>query len=442
MGNRDTVLPHVVVVGGGFGGLAAARALNKLNVRVTLVDRTNHHVFQPLLYQVATALLTPGQVGAPIRQVLKGRERTSVLCAEVNGVDCAAREIIVQHAGTEIERIPYDFLILSTGVRHSYFGRGDLEPYAPGLKTLADATMIRNRILTAFENAEGESDPARQQADLTFVLVGGGPTGVEMAGSIAELARLTLTEEFRRFDPRKTRIVLAEAGPRILSTFDARLAAHVAERLREMGVEVRTGSPVEQIDDEGVTAGGERIAARTVIWTAGVEPTPAANWLGARTDRAGRVIVRYDLSVPDHEEIFVIGDAAYFEQDGKPLPGVAQVALQMGRHVVKVIAARLLNGAPPPAFRYADRGNMAVVGRNYAILDSKRIKLHGRLAWLLWSTLHVAYLALPNMRLSVFLQWIWAYFTRQHGSRLIVEPRCPAKSASALRNTSMAEQER
>jgi NADH dehydrogenase FAD-containing subunit len=420
MGLRIAELPHVVVVGGGFGGLAAARALKRLPVRVTLIDKTNHHLFQPLLYQVATATLMPGQIAAPIRQVLKAHRRVTVLLAEVTQVDPARHEVEIRAAGGEQERIGYDFLILATGVQHSYFGQDSFARFAPGLKTMPDATEIRNRILAAYEAAEGEADEAARKALLTFVMVGGGPTGVEMAGAIAELARLTMKGDFRRIDPGHTRIVLVEAGPRILPAFAASLAASAARRLESMGVEVITGRKVEHIDERGCVVGGARVESRNVIWTAGVAPSPAAAWLGLPP---GKVRVRYDLSAPNLPEVFVIGDVAYYEQGGRPLPGVAQVAMQMGCHVARVIQARLHNDAPPPPFHYTDKGNMAVVGRNFAIFERGKLRFSGPLGWLMWSMIHILFLALPNMRLTVFWQWIWSYFTEQRGSRLIVDAR-------------------
>ena len=425
MGTGDGILPHVVIVGGGFGGLGAARALRHLNVRITLIDRTNHHLFQPLLYQVATAMLMPGQIAAPIRQVLNQHSRTTVLLGEVQGVDAATREVIVNTPDREAVRVSYDYLVVATGVQHSYFGHDEFERNAPGMKTMADATKVRNKVLHAFEAAEGEPDRSTRAAMLTFVLVGGGPTGVEMAGAIAEWARLTMKEDFRRIDPKKTRILLLEAGPRILSSFHPDLSARVTQRLTSMGVEVLTGHPAEQIDEGGVTVGGVRIPARTVIWTAGVTPSPVARWLNAPTDRAGRVSVRYDLSVPGAPEVFVIGDVAAYEQAGRPLPGVAQVAMQMGAHVARTIRARLHNDAPPPPFHY--------VGRNYAVYERGRIHFDGYIAWLMWSTIHVLFLALPNLRVSVFLQWVWSYFSGQRGSRLIVEPKVEPETSSAVR---------
>lgn len=422
MTTGDGNLPHVAIIGGGFGGLAAARALSRLNVRITLIDKTNHHLFQPLLYQVATAMLMPGQIAAPIRQVLKRHQRTSVLLGEVVDMDGPARQVIVQTQDREPVRLSYDFLVVATGVQHSYFGRDEFERVAPGLKTMSDATRVRNKVLQAFEEAESETGAEARRALLTFVLVGGGPTGVEMAGAIAELARLAMQEDFRRIDPSQTRILLVEAGPRLLNAFHPDLSRQVAARLQKMGVEVMTGHPVADIDEQGVTIDGKHIPARTVIWTAGVTPSPVAEWLHLPSDRAGRVRVRYDLSAPGRPEVFVIGDVASYEQDGRPLPGVAQVAMQMGAHVARVIEARLRNDSPPPPFHYVNKGDMAVVGRNYAVYQRGSIHFDGYVAWLMWSLIHVISLALPNMRLSVFVQWVWSYFSGQRGSRLIVEP--------------------
>ncbi len=423
MGSRPGRRPRVIIIGGGFGGLAAARGLRKADVDVLLLDRTNHHLFQPLLYQVATAILTPGQVAAPLRQVLSRQKNATVLMADVRGIDVERSEIIADLPETTGVRFPFDHLVIATGVKHSYFGRDEFAEHAPGLKTMSDATAVRNRVLRAFEAAETEQDSARRRELLTIVLVGGGPTGVEMAGAIAELSRLTMWRDFRRIDPRTARIVLVEAGPRLLASFDESLSRKVEQRLLRMGVEVRTNAPVDVVDEEGVIAGGRRLRSSTVIWTAGVAATPAAEWLGAPADRAGRVIVNGDLTVGAHSNIYVIGDAAHYEQEGRPLPGVAQVALQQGDYVARAIQARLPGPVALPVFRYRDRGNMAVVGRNFAILEIGRLKLAGFWAWVLWSTLHILYLALPNLRWSVFFQWMWLYATRQRGSRLIVEPK-------------------
>jgi NADH dehydrogenase FAD-containing subunit len=416
--------PRVVIVGGGFGGIEAAKALRRAPVDVTVIDRNNHYVFQPLLYQVATADLAPGQIAAPIRQILHRQRNTDVLMAEVVGIDLAARRVEIQlpGQGSSVERkaIPFDALIISTGVNQSYFGHDEFARYAPPLKTLEDATAVRSGILHAFELAEAEDDAERRAALLTFVLVGGGPTGVEMAGALAELSRVTMARDFRHIDPSKARIILVEAGPRILPTFAEDLAESAARRLRAMGVEIRVGIPVSDVDAEGVRLGAERIGAASVLWTAGVKPSPAGSWLGAETDRAGRVKVGRDMSLPGHPEVFVVGDVAAFEQDGKQLPGVAQVAMQQGRFAGKVLKRRLAGTPSPGEFRYFDKGNMAVVGRNFALLEAKKLHLSGILAWLVWALIHINYLAQFNNKLLVMAQWAWSYLTRQRGSRLIL----------------------
>jgi NADH dehydrogenase FAD-containing subunit len=415
--------PHVVIVGGGFGGLAVARGLCDEPVRITLVDRSNHHLFQPLLYQVATAMLAPAEIATPLRQILREQANAAVLLAEVTGVDEPCRTVTVRTPSGESRELVYDYLVLATGARHSFFGHHEFAEYSHGLKSLPDALTIRDAILRAFETAELERDPKVQRELLTFILVGAGPTGVEMAGAIAELRRFTLRRDFRHIDPRQARILLVEAAPRILLSFPDDLARRAQRRLEELGVQVRTGSPVECIDAGGVIVGGERIGSRTVIWTAGVEASPAGRWLNAPTDRAGRVRVGSDCSVPGRPSNFVIGDTASFEQDGKPLPGVAQVALQQGRHVATVIASRVHGKPAPPPFRYRNLGNLAIVGRGYAILDRGRRRMAGFTAWLIWALVHIAQLAAFMNRLRVMVQWAWAYFTRQHGSRLILEPR-------------------
>jgi NADH dehydrogenase FAD-containing subunit len=412
--------PRIVIVGGGFGGLAAAKALRHAAADVILVDRNNHHVFQPLLYQVATAVLAPGQISAPLRGILHGQKNTEVLMAEVTGIDAGASRVIGSTPDRQQVRAPYDFLVLATGQRHSYFGHDDFEPFAPGLKSLADAVHIRNRILQAFEQAETEEDPKAHRDLLTFVLVGAGPTGVEMAAALAVMIRTTLRSEFRRVDPQSARVILLDMAPRVLGTFAEDLSAAALRRLENLGVEVRLGKGADRIDAEGVLIGGERIASRTVIWTAGVAPSPAGKWLGVETDRGGRVKVQPDLSVPGHPNIFVVGDTASLAQDGKPLPGVAQVALQEGRYVGRVLRGRVAGAGPPKPFRYFDKGNMAVVGKGFAILESGRIHLSGFLAWLAWLGIHIQFLANTNLKLSVLGQWAWTFLTGQRGSRLIV----------------------
>jgi NADH dehydrogenase len=412
--------PRIVIVGGGFGGLAAARALRRTPADVTLIDRTNHHVFQPLLYQVATSVLTPGQIGSPLRGLLHKQRNTTVHLAEVAAVNTERRHVIASSADRVDVPIPYDYLILATGARHSYFDHDEFERFAPGLKSLADAVAIRNRILQGFEQAEAEADPRRHRDLLTFVLVGAGPTGVEMAGALAVLVRTTLRSEFRRIDPLSARIVLVDMASRVLGAFAEDLSSAARRRLERLGVDVRLGQAVDHIDEDGIIVAGERIASKTVIWTAGVAPSPAGKWLGVETDRAGRVKVRDDLTVPGHPEVFVVGDTASLSQDGKPLPGVAQVALQQGRYAARSIARRI-SGAPAlPPFRYFDKGNMAVVGKGFAVLQTGRLRLSGFLAWLAWAGVHLQFLAQSSLRVSVFLQWVWTYLTGQRGSRLIV----------------------
>jgi NADH dehydrogenase FAD-containing subunit len=412
--------PRVVIVGGGFGGLAAAKALRNAPVEIILIDRSNHHLFQPLLYQVATSVLTPGQIGSPIRSILRHQRNTTVVLGEVTGVDKGRKCVFVDTADRERVQVQYDFLVLATGVTHSYFGHNEFEKHAPGLKVLADAVAVRNKILLAFEQAEAEEDPARHSDLLTFVLVGAGPTGVEMAGAIAVLVRSTLKSEFRRINPESTRIILLDVAPRVLGSFSEGLSLAAKKRLESLGVEVRLGHSVDQIDEDGVVVAGERILSKTVIWTAGVAPSPAGKWLGAPVDRAGRVRIQPDLSVPGHSEVFVVGDTASLDQDGRPLPGVAQVAMQQGRYAGKVIR-RVVTGEPAPRpFRYFDKGNMAVVGKGFAVLQSGKVRLAGFLAWLAWAAVHLQFLAQSNLRVSVFLQWVWTYLTGQRGSRLIV----------------------
>ncbi len=413
-------IPRVVIVGGGFGGLAAARALKRAPVNVVLIDRTNHHLFQPLLYQVATAVLSPGQIGSPIRGIIGRNPNTTVLLGDVTGVDKDKRCVFVSSVDRENVPVEYDFLILATGVTHSYFGHNEFAQFAPGLKSLADAVAIRNRILQAFEQAEAEEDPARHRDLLTFVLVGAGPTGVEMAGALAVLISNTLKAEFRRVRPESARIILLDMAPRVLGTFAEQLSEAAKKRLESLGVEVRLGHSVDQIDADGVIAGGERISSKTVIWTAGVSPSPAGKWLNVGTDRAGRVRIESDLTVPGHPEIFVVGDTASLDQDGKPLPGVAQVAIQQGRYAGRVIYRRVSRFDAPKAFRYFDKGNMAVVGKGFAVLQSGKVHMSGFLAWLAWAGVHLQFLAQSSLRVSVFVQWVWTWITGQRGSRLIV----------------------
>src|SRR6266403_1650967 len=412
--------PVVVIVGGGFAGLSAAKALRKAPVEIVLIDRTNHHLFQPLLYQVATSVLTPGQIAAPIRGILRGQKNTTIVLGEVTRVDKEQKLVFVNTADRDEVPVSYDYLILATGAGASYFGHDEFEQYAPGLKTLADAVAIRNKILQAFEQAEAEEDPSRHRDLLTFVLVGAGPTGVEMAGAIAVLVRNTLRSEFRRIDPTSARVVLLDMSPRILGTFAEPLSQAAKCRLEALGVEVRLGHGADQIDDQGVIVAGERIASKTVIWTAGVAPSPAGKWLGAETDRAGRGRIQRDLTVPGHPEILVVGDTASLNQDGKPLPGVAQVAMQQGRYAGRLIRSRIEGSSAPRPFRYFDKGSLAVVGKGFAVLETGKVRINGFLAWLVWAAVHLEFLGTSSLRVSVFVQWVWTYLTGQRGSRLIV----------------------
>jgi NADH dehydrogenase len=414
-------LPRIVIVGAGFGGLAAAKALKDTLAEVTVIDRTNHHLFQPLLYQVATAVLTPSQIATPIRSILRNQMNVTVILGEVTGVDKDKKCIFVTDADRENVPIAYDYLILATGATHSYFGHNEFEKFAPGLKSLADAEAARNKILQAFELAEAEEDPSRHPDLLTFILVGAGPTGVEMAGALAVFVRTSLKSDFRRIDPASAKIVLVDMAPRVLVPFSENLSKAAKQRLEKLGVEVRLGHSVDQIDADGVVVAGERIASKTVIWTAGVAPSPAGKWLKVETDRAGRVRVQNDVSVPGHPEIFVVGDTALFEENGKPLPGVAQVAMQQGRYVGKLIHGRVVGSTSiPRPFSYFDKGSMAVVGKGFAVLQTGKVHVSGLGAWLTWAVVHLQFLATSSLRLTVFLQWVWTYFTGQRGSRLIV----------------------
>jgi NADH dehydrogenase FAD-containing subunit len=411
--------PQIIIVGGGFGGIAAARALRKASADVLLIDKTNHHVFQPLLYQVATSVLSPENIAAPIRHVLRRQANTTVVQGTVTGVDVGQKLCFVDGAPIPL---PYDYLVLATGARHSYFGHDEYAPYAPGLKTLGDAVQLRNKILGAFEACERTLVPQDHPELLTFIIVGGGPTGVELAGAIAELARQTLETEFRRFDPASLKLILVEAGPRILPAFAERLGAAAAAKLLKLGVEVRAGAPVEKVDADGVIVRGERIRTSNVFWAAGVRGSPAAKWLGAEADRAGRVKVLADCSVPSHPEIFVVGDTACLEEGGKPLPGVAQVAIQQGRYVGRLIARRLKGKPEPHPFKYFNKGNLATVGRNFAIMEAFGIRTAGLFAKLVWAFVHIQFLVLTSSRLGTLFRWQWKLLTRQRLARLIIEP--------------------
>jgi NADH dehydrogenase len=415
--------PIVVIVGGGFGGLAAAKALRRAPVNVLLIDRSNHHVFQPLLYQVATSVLAPSQIASPLRGLLADQTNTSVMLGNVIGVDSSTRHVMVDVGDVKTIHIIFDYLILATGATHSYFGHDEFAQFAPGLKSLADAESLRNHILTAFENAETEEDPERRKALMTFVLVGAGPTGVEMASAIAVMSRTTLKKDFRRIDPGSAHIILVDMGNRPLSAFAESLSEAARLRLSQLKVDVRLGKAVQTIDADGVIIGDERIASKTVIWTAGVAPSPAGKWLGGGVDRAGRVRIGSDLTAQGHPEIFVIGDTASLDQDGRPLPGVAQVAMQQGQYAAKSIFRKVTNKAPLPPFRYFDKGNLAVVGKNFAVLQSGRVKMSGFFAWLVWALIHIQFLAENSLRFSVFFQWAWTYLSGRRGDRLIIEHR-------------------
>jgi NADH:ubiquinone reductase (H+-translocating) len=412
--------PRIVIIGGGFAGVAAARALRRCKAEVVLIDRRNHHIFQPLLYQVATAILAPSAIAAPIRQLAEKQKNLSVKMGEVTRVDLTSRSLDTNSPVVGGKKIAFDYLVLATGMRPSYFGHDEFAKHAPGLKTLADAEAIRAKILSAYEAAEATDDADERARQMTFVLVGAGPTGVELAGSIALMGSITLRSNFRRIDPAKISILLIEGGQRILPSYAESLSKKAVKRLEKLGVTVMTGTRVEHVDEQGVIVAGKRIESATVLWTAGVAPSPILSTLGVATDHAGRVCIGPFLEIPDKPGIFVVGDAAA-TQGGRPLPGVAQVAIQQGRYVGGYISA-LLNGRPKPRpFWYSDRGNMAVVGRNFAILDSGRIRLGGFIAFWIWAFVHL--MSLPQMqnRGRVLTQWLWTYLAGQRGARLIPE---------------------
>jgi NADH dehydrogenase len=403
-----------VIVGAGFGGLEVARGLRHAPARVTVVDRRNHHLFQPLLYQVATAGLSPAEIASPIRRILRKQENTSVVLAEVQSVDVAGRRVVLRDG-----ELAYDHLVVAAGATHSYFGRDEWEPFAPGLKSIEDALEIRRRALVAFEAAEREDDPERRRAWLTFLVVGGGPTGVEMAGALAEIARHSLSREFRRIDPRTARVILVEAGPRILPAYPPDLSHRAVRQLESLGAQVWVGTPVTAVSGEGAQMGAERVAARTIVWAAGVEASPLARSLGAPLDRTGRVKVSPDLTLPGHPEVQVIGDLAAFEQDGGLVPGVAPAAMQMGRHAARNVL-RALFGQPPLRFRYVDKGSLATIGRRSGIALIGKLRLSGFLAWAAWLAIHIFFLIGFRNRFVVLFSWAWAYITYQRSARLIV----------------------
>ena len=410
----STERPRIAILGAGFGGLFAARALANVTADVTLVDRHNYHLFQPLLYQVATAGLPPSDIAWPIRSILRRQRNVRVLLAEVTGVDVAKHEVEL-HDRT----LPFDYLVVATGSTHSYFGHEEWQTIAPGLKSIDDATQIRRRILRAFEAAEIEDDPVARERLLRFVIVGGGPTGVELAGTIAELAHHTLAKDFRRIDPSAAKVILVEAGPRLLAAFHAPQSAYAARALEKLGVEVRVGTAVTECDERGVSLGAERIEAATVLWAAGVAASPVGRWLGLPTDRAGRVAVRPDLSIPSDPAIFVIGDAALVENEGKRVPGVAPAAKQQGRYVASVLAARIARRPAPPPFVYRDAGNLATIGRQRAVIEFPFFTLRGWLAWWIWGFAHIYFLVGVPSPVVVSLRWLWEYLTYGRGARLI-----------------------
>jgi NADH:ubiquinone reductase (H+-translocating) len=408
--------PHVVIVGAGFGGLSAAQALARAPVDITVIDRQNHQCFQPLLYQVATAALSPAEIAWPIRSILRHQRNATVLMAEVTGIDTANRRVETNPA-----TIPYDYLVVATGATHSYFGHDDWAVFAPGLKRIEDATRIRRSILLAFEHAELTDDAAERSRLLTFVIIGAGATGVEMAGAVAEIARYTIAKDFRRIDPRTAHIILIEAGPRVIPTLSDDLSDYARQSLIKMGVDVRTDTRVTGCDDRGVDLTNGRIDAGTIIWAAGVVASPAARWLNAEHDPAGRVLVKDDLSVPGHPDVFVIGDAATVKSpDGKPVPGVAPAAKQMGTYVGKLIAARIAGQSLPP-FHYRHAGDLATIGRRAAVVSIGKVHLKGFIGWLFWSVVHIYFLIGLRRRFVVAVNWLWDYLTFQRGARLITE---------------------
>ena len=410
-----TAIPHVVIVGGGFAGLWATRALARDQVRITLIDRHNHHLFQPLLYQVATAGLSAPDIAAPLRHILRDQRNAEVRLGEVVQLDASARRVILADG----DSVAYDYLLLASGATHAYFGHDDWAAHAPGLKTLDDALALRRRLLLAFEHAESCDDPAERAAWLNFAIVGGGPTGVELAGTLTEIARHTLKHEFRNIDPAEAKVRLLEAGPRVLASFPESLSIKAQRQLEKLGVEVVTGTPVSAIDARGYQLGDRFVPARTVVWAAGVAASPLGALLDAPRDRAGRVQVAPDLSVPGHPEIFVAGDLANVQQDGRPVPGVAPAAKQMGAHIARAIRARL-RSASAPAFRYRDYGNLATIGRNKAVVELHGLQLSGLFAWLFWLVVHVFFLIGFRNRLIVLINWSWAYVGYQRHARIIL----------------------
>ena len=413
--------PVVVIIGGGFAGLNAARELKHADADIVLIDRRNHHIFQPLLYQVATAVVSPADIAAPLRQLEEKQKNASVALGEVTGIDVPARTVDVCTEGLGTRKVRFDYLVVATGMQSSYFGHDEFAQFAPTLKTLTDAEAMRTKILRAYELAALTDDPAERSRQMTFAVVGGGPTGVELAASLGTMIRDTLPGDFRHIDPTKTKILLIEGGKRILPSFHETLGAKAAKRLESLGVQIMLGSNVEHIDERGVVVGGNRIDCATVLWAAGVSPSPVLKMLGAETDRGGRVIVDSQLRVPKMEGVFVTGDAANITQDGHPLPGVAQVAIQSGEYAGRLIAAELAGQKATKPFSYFNKGNLAVVGKNYAILERGNLRASGFLAWLVWAYVHISFLPQFQNWLRVEIQWLYSYFTGSRGARIIPE---------------------
>jgi NADH:ubiquinone reductase (H+-translocating) len=421
--------PRVVIIGAGFGGVAAARALERSDVEVVLIDRRNHHIFQPLLYQVATAVLAPSEIAAPIRQLEVKQANLNVMLAEVVGVDLTHLTVDAACPGIGTRKVRFDFLIVGTGTRPSYFGHDEYAAFAPGLKNLADAETIRTKILSAFEMAEATDDESERTRQMSFVLVGAGPTGVELAASIANMVRITLRRNFRQIDPATSAITLIDGADRVLPSFAPSLSRKVARRLANLGVKIVTGVKVDRVDAQGVIAGGERIPSATVLWTAGVAASPMVQLLGVKTDRAGRALVEPFLNLPGKPNIFVVGDAASIQQDGRPVPGVAQAAIQQGRYVGRLISDQIRGRETPQGFRYRDKGNMAVVGKNFAILEAGHLRTAGFLTWFIWAFVHLMSLPQLQNRWRVQSQWLWSYLTGQRSSRLISEAPQPVNAS-------------
>ncbi|MDH2404971.1 NAD(P)/FAD-dependent oxidoreductase [Bradyrhizobium sp. SSUT18] len=412
---------RIVIVGAGFAGLAAAQALRKCDAEVILIDRRNHHIFQPLLYQVATAVLAPSEIAAPIRELTRKQKNLSVMWAEVKVVDVESRTIDVDCHDAHLRTISFDYLVVATGVQPSYFGHDEFARHAPTLKTISDAELIRTRLLMAFEMAELTDNPGERARQMTFVLVGAGPSGVELAASMAQLATVTLRSNFRKIDPGKTSILLIEGGKRVLPSYAESLSKKATTRLNRLGVKVMTSAIVEKVDEHGVTVAGQLIESATVFWTAGVAPSPIVKMLGGKTDRAGRACVGSFMNLADADGIFVVGDSSSVIQDDRPVPGVAQAAIQQGRYVARYIAAEIGGKSRPLPFRYFDKGSMAVIGKNFAILETGRIRMSGFLAWLAWAFVHMVALPQRQNRMRVRIQWLWSYFTGQRSSRLMSE---------------------